>query len=73
MAVSGIGKIAGKAAGSAAGALGEIMGSGVYPETEYGLAAYLYERVLQTEKTAEARDRDYHLELMRQCLAAVRR
>ena len=45
MAVSGIGKMAAKATGTAAGALGELMGQGAYPESEYGLAAYLFARI----------------------------
>ena len=72
MAVSGIGKMAAKATGSAAGLLGELIGSGAYPETEYGLAAYLFERIAQSEKEAAAKDRQYYLELMAACLAAVR-
>lgn len=73
MAVSGIGKMTAKAAGSAAGALGELIGSGAYPETEYGLAAYLFERILQVEKAGAEKDRDYYMELMAACLETVRR
>ncbi len=72
MAVSGIGKMTARAAGKASGALGELIGTGVYPETEYALAAYLFERVSQAEKDSAERDRAYHLELMRQCLDTVR-
>jgi len=72
MAVSGIGKMAGKAAGSAAGVLGELIGSGAYPESEYGLAAYLFERIAQSEKETAAKDRQYYLDLMAACLGTVR-
>ncbi len=71
MAVSGIGRMTAKAAGSAAGALGELIRSGAYPETEYALAAYLFERILQVEKAD--RDRGYYMELMAACLETVRR
>jgi hypothetical protein len=78
MAVSGLGKMAARATNVAAGAVGEIMGTGVYPESEYALAAYLFERIAAAEK-AEAElageeilhDRAYHLELMATCLATV--
>ncbi len=72
MAVSGIGKMTAKAAGSAAGALGELIGGGAYPETEYALAAYLFERILQAEKAEAQKDRRYYMELMTACLEAVR-
>jgi hypothetical protein len=72
MAVSGIGKMTAKAAGSAAGALGELIGSGAYPESEYGLAAYLFERIAQVEKDTGPKDRRYHLDLMAICLETVR-
>ena len=55
MAVSGIGRMTARAAGSAAGVLGELIGSGAYPETEYALAAYLFERIVQAEKDKEAK------------------
>ena len=67
-----IGKIAGRAANLAADTVGELVGSSPYPETEYGLAAYLFERIAQAEKQDAPRDRAYYLELMRTCLAAVR-
>ena len=73
MAVSGIGKMTAKAAGSAAGKLGELIGSGAYPESEYALAAYLFERILQVEKAGAERDRGYYMELMAACLETVRR
>ena len=64
MAVSGIGKMTAKAAGSAAGKLGELIGSGVYPETEYALAAYLYRATwvaaMQGECLGRAVDRLLH-------------
>ena len=72
MAVSGIGKMAARATGTAAGALGELIGSGAYPESEYGLAAYLFERIAHSEKETAAKDRQYYLELMATCLKTVR-
>lgn len=80
MAVSGIGKMAARATNVAAGAVGDIMGTGVYPESEYALAAHLYDRIVAAEKAAaEAagapeipRDRAYHMELMAACLATIR-
>jgi len=72
MAVSGIGRMAAKATGTAAGALGELIGSGAYPESEYGLAAYLFERIAQSEKETAVKDRQYYLELMATCLKTVR-
>lgn len=72
MAVSGLGKMAAKATGQAAGLMGELIGSGAYPESEYGLAAYLFERIAQAEKEQGAKDRDYYLDLMASCLATVR-
>ena len=46
------------------------MSSGVYPETKYGLAAVLFERICQAEKAQDGQpyDRAYYLTLMRQCL-----
>lgn len=79
MAVSGLGKMAAKATNVAAGAVGDIMGTSVYPESEYALAAHLYDRIVVAEKSAaEAagaaapHDRAYHLELMAACLATAR-
>ncbi len=72
MAVSGLGKMAAKATGQAAGVLNDLIGSGAYPESEYGLAAYLFERIAQAEKEQGAKDRDYYLDLMASCLATVR-
>lgn len=72
MAVSGIGKMTARAAGSAAGALGELIGSGAYPETEYALAAYLFERIVQAEKDRDTKDRAYFRSLMAECLETVR-
>lgn len=66
-------KIAGKAANLATETVGEIMGSGIYPETDQALAAYLFERIAQAEKDQAARDRDYYLELMGRCLETVRK
>ena len=74
-----IGNLTAKAANVAAGTVSELMGAGAYPETEYGLAAYLFERIAQAEKRdAQAegreapRDRAYYLELMRACLEVAR-
>ncbi len=67
-----IGKIAARAANVASDAVGEFMGGGAFPETEYGLAAYLFDRIAQAEKNEVTRDRAYYLELMRSCLAATR-
>ena len=72
MAVSGIGRMTARAAGSAAGVLGELIGSGAYPETEYALAAYLFERIVQAEKDQGAKDRAYYRALMSECLETVR-
>ena len=79
MAVSGLGKMAAKATNVAAGAVGDIMGTGAYPESEYALAAYLYDRIVAAEKAAgesagvhSMQDRAYHLELMAACLATAR-
>ena len=68
--MAAIGKFAGKAAGAAADAVGGIMGSGTYPESKYGLAAVLFERIAQLEKSNSntPRDRAYYLALMRECL-----
>ncbi len=68
MSVSGFGKLAGKAAG----AVGEVIGTGTYPESEYALAAYVFDRIVQAERDTAERNRDYYLDLMRACLAAVR-
>ncbi len=67
-----LGRIAARAANVASDAVGEFMGTAAYPETEYGLAAYLFDRIAQAEKNEAPRDRTYYLELMRTCLAATR-
>jgi hypothetical protein len=67
-----IGKFAGKAAGVAADAVGGVLGAGTYPETEYGLAAYLFERIASKERDQDENDRAYYLDLIGECLAAVR-
>ena len=72
MSVSGLGKLAGKAAGRAAETVGGLVGTAAYPETEYALAAYLFERIAQAERDTEDRSRDYYLDLMRACLEVVR-
>ena len=66
-----IGKFAGRAADMAAGAVGDIMGSDAYPDTRYGLAAYLFDQIVQAEKELPGRNRAYYLDLMRQCLAVA--
>jgi len=68
----GIGRFTAKAAGVAADAVGEVLGESVYPETEYGLAAYLFERIAVIERESETRDRAYCINLMQECLEAVR-
>ena len=67
-----IGKFTAKAAGVAADAVGEVLGESVYPETQYGLAAFLFERIAVSERDAANRDRDYYFELMQACMRAVR-
>ena len=68
--MTGGGRSTATAANVAAGAVGDLVSSGNYPETKYGLAAVLFERILQAEKSNEEqfRDRAYYLTLMRQCL-----
>ena len=73
MSVSGLGKLAGKAAGKAAETVGDFIGTATYPETEYALAAYLFERIAQAERDTADRSREYYLELMRSCLEVVRK
>jgi len=72
MSMSGLGKLAGRAAGKAAASVGELVGTAVYPETEYALAAYLFERIAQAERESADRNRDYYLSLMRACLEVAR-
>ena len=72
MSVSGLGKLAGKAAGKAAETVGDLIGTASYPDTEYGLAAYLFERIAQAERDSGDQGREYYLDLMRSCLEAVR-
>ena len=68
----GLGKLTTKAAGIAADAVGEVLGGEAYPETEYGLAAFVFQYVAQSERGEEKRDRAYYLALVKECLAAVR-
>jgi hypothetical protein len=68
----GIGRLTARAAGVAADAVGDVLGSDAYPETEYGLAAYLFQQIAQSERGEAQRDRAYYLALMKECLAAVR-
>jgi hypothetical protein len=67
-----LGNITAKAAGVAADAVGGVLSDTVYPETEYGLAAYLFERIAVQEKDTVNRDRAYYLSLMEDCLNTVR-
>lgn len=67
-----IGKTAVKAASVAAGAVGDLVGDGTYPETEYGLAAYLFDRIAHVEKNKKGRDRDYYTQLMYECVRTIR-
>jgi hypothetical protein len=67
-----IGKFAGKAAGVAADAVGGVLGTGTYPETEYGLAAFLFDRIASKERDLEDKDRAYCFTLMGECLEVVR-
>ena len=72
MAMSGIGKITSKAAGRAVETISDFVGTQAYPESEYALAAYLFDRILQAERDHADRSREYYIELMQVCLAAVR-
>lgn len=65
---------AAKAAGVAAGAVGDIVGvgPGVLPESEYALAAYLFEKIISAEKGKEERDRSYYTQLMYECVRTIR-
>ena len=67
-----IGKFTARGAGMAADAVGKLIGSEAYPESEYGLAAHLFDRILASERHVEVKDRAYILDLMAQCLKAVR-
>ena len=67
-----IGKIAGRAAGMAVDTVGDLMSGTGYPESEYGLAAFLFDRIAQVEKQDVQRDRAYYHQLMQECLATVR-
>ena len=71
MSLTGIGKITARAA-EAAGAVGSVVGGTIYPESEYALAAYLFDRIAQAEKEQVERSRAYYLELMATCLETVR-
>ena len=67
-----IGKFAGRAAGVAAEAVGGVLGTDAYPETEYGLAAYLFDRIASKERDQDDKDRAYYFTLMGECLEVVR-
>lgn len=51
-----------------------MINSGIDPGSEYGLPAYLIERIAQIERADETRprDREYCLELLQTCLETVR-
>ena len=68
----GIGRVGAKAAETAVGLVQDMVGSGVYPGNDHALAAYLFERIAQTEKESAIQDRQYYLELMALCLETVR-
>lgn len=68
----GIGRVGAKAAETAVGMVQDLAGSGVYPASDYALAAYLFERIAQAEKDTATKDRQYYLDLMADCLATVR-
>ncbi|MBT5496680.1 MAG: hypothetical protein HOK54_13125 [Alphaproteobacteria bacterium] len=67
-----LGKFTARAAGAAADAVGEVLGSETYPESEYGLAALLFQHIVQSERGTEARSRAYYRQLMSECLVTVR-
>ncbi|MCG8508443.1 MAG: hypothetical protein MI741_04375 [Rhodospirillales bacterium] len=68
-----IGKLTARAAGVAADAVGDVLGGeSAYPETEYGLAAFLFQQIEQSERGEGNRGRAYYLALMKECLAATR-
>jgi len=67
-----LGKFTARAAGAAADAVGEVLGSETYPETEYGLAALLFQHIVQSERGTEERNRVYYRQLMSECLETVR-
>lgn len=67
-----IGKATARAASVAAGAMGDIVGTGTYPETESALAAYLFDRICAVEKSRKDRDRAYYTQLMYECVRTVR-
>lgn len=62
----------GKTAARAAKATGDPAGPTGYPETEYGLAVHLFERVCGAERDLDARDRGYYMQLMYECVRTVR-
>ena len=72
MAMSGIGKLTSKAAGRAVETISDFVGTQAYPESEYALAAYLFDHILQAERDQADRSRDYYLQLMQVCLETVR-
>ena len=69
---SGIGRFTTKAAGRAAETLSDVIGTQAYPESEYALAAYLFDRILQAERDDADRSRAYYIDLMQVCLETVR-
>ena len=69
MSIGAFGNLTAKAAD----AVGEIIGTGVYPETDHALAAFLFDRILQFERDSTERDRDYYFDLMERCLETVKK
>jgi hypothetical protein len=67
-----LGKFTARAAGAAADAVGDVLGSETYPESEYGLAAFLFQQIVQSERGTEERNRAYYQQLMSECLEIVR-
>lgn len=61
----------GKAAARTADSVRDINGSAAYPETEFGLAAYLFESIAGAEKGRKDRDRSYYVQLMYECVRTV--
>lgn len=70
--MSRFGKITERAADLASSTVGELLGSGTFPESDYALASLLFQQIVQAEKGEAERDRAYYLDLMRQCLETVR-
>ena len=63
-------QIGGKATNLAADAVGSVLGPDPRPESPYGLAQFLFEKIEKVESSNKdlTRDRHYYLELMATCL-----